>query len=264
MINQQSIYNAQPVNHRSSDNGPMSIELGKRIKAAREAKGWDQVELGRKFGVTKSAVNQWESGKNVPDQRKQSRLAQLLDLDPEMVRALAAGEIPGRSGMSDQPALFDAPPQSPPPRVVPPPSPQIQFDRPDIPVWASAAAGDGEADAEGAMIITAEPIDYIRRSERTANVPNPWAFHVVGNSMLERLAQGDQVIINPAMPLLPGADCVFIHQAADGIMYALVKRLLRASGDVWRVRQLNPEQDFQLSRRKWSKAYRIAEIRPRM
>lgn len=140
------------------------------------------------------------------------------------------------------------------------PSTMSMSDRPDIPVWASVAAGDGE----GSMILTAEPIDYIRRTERTANVRDPWAFHIVGDSMLERLAQGDQVIINPAMPLLPGADCVFVHQADDGIMYGLVKRLLRANADVWRVRQLNPAKDFELGRRKWSKAYRIAEIRPRM
>jgi phage repressor protein C with HTH and peptisase S24 domain len=132
--------------------------------------------------------------------------------------------------------------------------------RADIPVWASAAAGDGD----GSMILTSEPIDYIKRTERTARVKDPFAFHVIGESMLERLAQGDQVIVNTAMPLLPMTDCVFIHQADDGMMYALVKRLLRATGETWRVRQLNPAKDFELSRRKWSKAYRIAEIRPRM
>lgn len=235
----------------------MSIELGKLIKAAREAKDWDQVQLGRHFGITKSAVNQWESGRNTPDQKKQNRLAQLLDLDPDQVRALAAGEAWPRTG--EQTSLLDpAKLASSPPALVP--APPRSSDRPDIPVWASVAAGDGE----GAMILTAEPIDYIRRSERTLSVPNPWAFHIVGDSMLERLAQGDQVVINPAMPLLPMTDCVFVHQADDGMMYGLVKRLLRANADVWRVRQLNPVKDFELPRRKWSKAYRIAEIRPRM
>ncbi len=306
----------------------MSRELGRHIRAAREAKGWDQVALGRQFGVTKSAVNQWESGKNVPDQKKQYRLAQLLDLDPDMVRALATGEpwprapeqasflAPAstspaeasgargaagrgtartaakagasgntlRDGGSDAlPARADAEaaafpalsrpagaaraagpigaahglPFEPVGRV---PQAAGALAVADIPVWASAAAGDGE----GAMILTAEPIDYIRRSERMVNVRDPWAFHVVGDSMLERLAPGDQVVINPAMPLLPMTDCVFVHQAEDGNLYALVKRLLRANADAWRVRQLNPARDFDLSRRKWTKAYRIAEIRPRM
>lgn len=148
-----------------------------------------------------------------------------------------------RPGLSEAPASFTPPP-----------------DKPDIPVWASVAAGDGD----GEMILTAEPIDYIRRSERTLNVRDPWAFHVVGDSMLERLAQGDQVVINPALPLLPGSDCVFVHQGEDGVLYGLVKRLLRVAPETWRVRQFNPAKDYELSRKKWAKAYRIAEIRPRM
>jgi hypothetical protein len=235
----------------------MSAELGKLIKTAREAKGWDQIELGRHFGVTKSAVNQWESGKNVPDQRKQPRLAQLLEVDPNMVRALAAGEKwppePKQASF-----LMDRPARRP--LAEPATAPPVPMGRADIPVWASAAAGDDD----GAMILTSEPIDYIKRTERTATVTDPWAFHVIGDSMLERLAQGDQVVINPAMPLLPMTDCVFVHQSEDGNLYALVKRLLRATPDVWRVRQLNPAKDFELSRRKWAKVYRIAEIRPRM
>ena len=36
--------------------------LGNRIKAAREARGLTQPELGKMVGVSKSAVNQWENG----------------------------------------------------------------------------------------------------------------------------------------------------------------------------------------------------------
>lgn len=237
----------------------MSIELGRILRKAREAKGLDQVQLGKMFGISKSAVNLWESGTNAPDHKKHVRLGQVLDLDPRMIGALAAGEKwppePDQSSLALSPRTPRGPSEQPvameplaPPAILP-----------DIPVWASAAAGDGD----GATILTSEPIDYIKRTERTANVRDPWAFHVVGDSMLERLAQGDQIVINPAMPLLPLTDCVFVHQADDGVMYALVKRLLRANADVWRVRQLNPAKDFELSRKKWSKAYRIAEIRPR-
>lgn len=179
-------------------------------------------------------------------------------------RSVSIAELQGASpppgGLIHQPSLFVESPARPSeqPRMPPPPS---LLDKPDIPVWASAAAGDGD----GAVIyINDEPIDYIRRSERTAAVKDPWAFHVIGESMLERLAQGDQIIVSPALPLLPSTDCVFVHQSEDGNLYALVKRLLRANSDVWRVRQLNPAKDFDLSRKKWTKAYRIAEIRPRM
>lgn len=70
-------------------------------------------------------------------------------------------------------------------------------------------------------------------------------------------------LLNPSLPQRPGDDCIFINQAADGTMSGLVKRLLRASADHWRIRQLNPQRDFDLSKKKWSRAYRIAETRHR-
>jgi len=225
--------------------------IGKRIEAAMIAARKKPVDIARHLKISESAVSQWFGKDTGPKSARLSDLARFLGTT---VDALAQDD--------DRPAVqtsFLPPPvQIVRPSLEPPPAAMNQG--PDIPVWASAAAGDGD----GAMLITAEPIDYIRRSERMVAVKDPWAFHIVGDSMLERLAGGDQVVINPAMPLLPMTDCVFVHQAEDGVIYALAKRLLRASGDNWRVRQLNPAKDFDLSRRKWSKAYRIAEIRPRM
>ena len=40
---------------------------GKRIKAARNAKGLSQEQLGAKLGVSFQAVSTWETGKNIPD-----------------------------------------------------------------------------------------------------------------------------------------------------------------------------------------------------
>ena len=138
-------------------------------------------------------------------------------------------------------------------------APGLAPDRRDIPVWASAAAGD----EDGTMLLTDSPIDYIRRSETMVGVANPFAFYIVGDSMLERFAQGDQAMVNLSLPPRPGDDCIFINQAADGTMFGLVKRLLRSSVDRWQVRQLNPRRDFDLSKKKWSRAYRIAETRHR-
>lgn len=222
--------------------------IGKRIEEAMRAAKKRPVDIANHFKITESAVSQWFTKDTGPKTTRLSDLAAFLKTSVDFLTR-------------DEPAQasFLPPPAAPPPPVGQQ-STSEALEKPDIPVWASAAAGD----AEGSMIITSEPIDYIRRSERMMNVKDPWAFHIIGDSMLERLAQGDQVVINPAMPLLPMTDCVFVHHAQDGQHYALVKRLLRASGDTWRVRQLNPARDFELSRRKWSKAYRIAEIRPRI
>jgi phage repressor protein C with HTH and peptisase S24 domain len=128
--------------------------------------------------------------------------------------------------------------------------------RPDVPVWASAEAGQ-----DGAMVLVNDPIDYIRRSERMQGVKNPFAFYVIGGSMSPAIEHGDQVVVNPVVPVRPGADCVFIQEDENGTMLALVKRLLRVSPDHWRVRQFNPPRDFDLPKKKWGRALVITEKR---
>src|SRR6185437_13713465 len=149
------------------------------------------------FNISKSAVNQWESGKNIPDQRKIAALAEKLELDPALLVRLAG--IPA-AGMSPVP--------SPP-------------GRPDIPVWASAEAG-----ADGAMVLINDPIDWIRRSERMQGVQKPFAFYVIGSSMSPAIEHGDQVVVNPSLLPAVGKDHVFLQTQEDGTILALVKRLL--------------------------------------
>src|SRR5205085_4088440 len=100
---------------------------------------------------------------------------------------------------------------------------------PDVRVWAS-----GEAGQDGILLLTSEPIDYIRRSERTQGVKGPFAFYMIGSSMSPAIENGDQLVVNPALPIRTGGDCVFIHEES-GTQHAIVKRLLRVSADHWRV-----------------------------
>jgi phage repressor protein C with HTH and peptisase S24 domain len=79
--------------------------------------------------------------------------------------------------------------------------------------------------------------------------------------MSPAIEHGDQVVVNPVVPVRPGADCVFLHEDGNGTMMALVKRLLRQSAEHWRVRQFNPPRDFDLSKKKWTKALVITEKR---
>ena len=222
-------------------------ELGDAIRAGREKRGLTQAELAAEFGISKSAVNQWESGKNVPDQRKLGKLVQLIGLDP----AVAAG-VPGAGGGAANAALAAEPDDSDATRA--PTHTRVSREtptngRPDIPVWASAEAGH-----DGAMVLVNDPIDYIRRSERMLGVRSPFAFYVIGSSMSPAIEHGDQVVIHPNLPPQPGKDHVFLQEQADGTMLALVKRLLRSTTTTWKVRQFNPAKDFDLDRSQWQKA----------
>ena len=47
------------------------------IKEARERAGLTQAQVGKKLGITDSAVNQWEAGKAFPNTKRLIALAEL-------------------------------------------------------------------------------------------------------------------------------------------------------------------------------------------
>ena len=225
--------------------------LAERVTAEREAKGWSQERLAeevtrRGFKIGQSAIGNIESGTS-----KQPKcivqLGAALGVSPEWLQKGKGDKFAGV-------ARAASPAPAEPVQTISPV--QATEGKPDVPVWASAQAGD-----DGAMILTSEPIDYIRRSEKMQGVRSPFAFYVIGDSMSPAVDHGDQVVINPGLPPQPSKDHVFIHQQADGTMLALVKRLVRSSGSFWRVRQFNPAKDFDLSKAKWTKAMVITEKR---
>lgn len=192
----------------------------------------------------------------------QAGLARAMGKDAAAVNRMLKGDR--QIKLSEVPAILGyleaVPPGGDPTKAytqmvkrLPPPAEQGPA---EVPVWASAEAG-----SDGAMVLTSEPIDYIRRSERMQGVKNPFAFYVIGSSMSPAIEHGDQVVVNPAVPVRPGVDCVFVHEDGSGTMLALVKRLLRSGPDSWRVRQFNPAKDFDLSKKKWAKALCITEKR---
>lgn len=191
--------------------------------------GYSQAGLARALGKDAAAVNRMLKGE----------------------RQIKANELPVITGY-----LKTAPPGNPEDGYAQPIRPVHAGERADVPVWASAEAG-----SDGAILLTSEPIDYIRRSERMQGVKNPFAFYVIGSSMSPAIEHGDQVVVNPTIPVRPGTDCVFVHDDGNGTMRALVKRLLKTAADHWRVRQYNPPRDFDLPKKKWPRALMITEKR---
>jgi SOS-response transcriptional repressor LexA len=124
-------------------------------------------------------------------------------------------------------------------------------DRTDLPVYASAEGGGG------AIIITNEPIDFVRRPAPLISVRDGYGCYVIGDSMSPAYEQGDLLLVHPGRPVRPGDDCVFVHSQGDGSQHALVKRLLRISPEKWRVRQFNPAKDFDLDRGQWQRVQLI-------
>ena len=124
-------------------------------------------------------------------------------------------------------------------------------ERADLPVYASAEGGGG------AIVITSEPIDFVRRPEPLLSVRDGYGCYVIGDSMSPAYEQGDLLLIHPGKPVRPGDDCVFVREQTDGTQHALVKRLLRTTTEKFRVRQFNPARDFDLDRAQWTKVQLI-------
>lgn len=59
-------------------------EIGRRIKRAREKRGWTQLQLAMEANVSPSSVTRWEAGK-LPPVRELIRLADLLEIPPDQL-----------------------------------------------------------------------------------------------------------------------------------------------------------------------------------
>ena len=150
------------------------------------------------------------------------------------------------------------PPAPPTPRRAPQPAAPLDQRRRDMPVWAAVQGGE-----QGAMLITTAPIDWIARPRQLEDV-DAFAVFLIGDSMSPRYDHGDQLYIHPHRPPKGGDDCLFIQQVDETSFLALAKTLLRPGTDKWRVKQFNPEREFDLDRRKWIKAWKIVGKMNRM
>ena len=56
-------------------------EVGRRLKAARRAKHWTQLDFALKMGRSPASVSRWERG-YLPPVRELMRIAEMLEVDP--------------------------------------------------------------------------------------------------------------------------------------------------------------------------------------
>jgi transcriptional regulator with XRE-family HTH domain len=65
-------------------------EIGRRIAAARDAKGWTQLDLAYEAGKSPSTISRWERGE-LPTVRELMRIAGILEVPAEqLVEPIAA------------------------------------------------------------------------------------------------------------------------------------------------------------------------------
>lgn len=221
------------------------MSIGDRVKMLRERMGLSQPELAARLGgVKQQSINQLERNK-VERPRYLLELASVLGVDPRWLETgLGAGpDLPHSASTENA--------EHPPTNAVILPDPPVLGPK-DLPVYGAAEGGPA-----GAMLVTMDPIEWVRRPEPLLQVKGAYAVYVVGDSMSPAYEQGDMILVHPAKPPRGGDDVLLCRHEPDGRMHSLVKRLLRASEGRWRVRQYNPPKEFDLPKTEWQRALLI-------
>lgn len=61
-------------------------QSGQYIRLIRESRNWSQAQLGKRLGVNRQAVSNWEVGRRHPSITALARLVQLAHVTPEYIR----------------------------------------------------------------------------------------------------------------------------------------------------------------------------------
>jgi phage repressor protein C with HTH and peptisase S24 domain len=122
----------------------------------------------------------------------------------------------------------------------------------DLPVYGAAQGGSG-----GAMLVSSDPIQWLGRPDPLQTVRSGYGVYVVGESMIPAYEQGDIALVHPSLPPRRNSDVILTRHDPDGSLHVLVKRLIGWTEDAWRVRQYNPEREFDLPRALWREVQTI-------
>ena len=115
----------------------------------------------------------------------------------------------------------------------------------DLPLYATVEAG------EGAVVMSSDPVDEIRRPAPLATVKGAYGVIVSGESMVPALRPGDIVLIHPHLPPKVEDICLFISER-NGEFVATIKEYVGQTKDHWKVKRYKPEEkEFTLRKSEW-------------
>lgn len=208
----------------------MTNEFGIAVREEREKRGWSQQHLADLAHTTQASIDRIERGA-VGRSRSAPEVAAVLD-------------IPFPLGTTSQQGAVNQAQQDPIPRE------QLVGGN-DLPIYASVRGGA----IDDSILVSPEPIDYVKRPEPLAKAKNGYGIYVVGDSMEPAYRQGDLALIHPNLPARAGDEVVICSLDSNGEYYAVIKLLTRVTADKWHLRQYNPPPgepaDFTLDRTEW-------------
>jgi len=140
-------------------------------------------------------------------------------------------------------------------------------DRPkDVPVLGTPACGDAELDGKHVETIEIDGIiDHVRRPQALDGRQDVYAIMPQGFSMIPRFEPGDIAYVECKPPRIGDYAVVQLRgpagdEAADRIVSALLKRLVRQSADWVDLEQFNPPFEFRVERARIAKMDRVIRL----
>lgn len=225
------------------------MEWFEKIRAKRKAMGWSQDDLAEAVGISQAAILKIEKG-GVRKSRYTALIASRLGIPTEevadgVIESVAAPE--GRNKIIGYGAELYRRPEI---------AEMLGFGG-EIPVFASAEAGDGQ------LLIGPERIGTIPRPDPLQGIPEGFGVYVVGESMEPEYEAGDTALVHPKLPVVPNTTCIFYASDPNRPeqQRAMIKRLVKITRESWLVRQWNPPLgepgEFALPRSEWPVCWRV-------
>jgi transcriptional regulator with XRE-family HTH domain len=196
------------------------MAIAGNVARYRKERGLSQEQLARRVGVRQNTIAAIESGLT-----KKSKYL------PDIARVL---EVP----------LFDLDAGEGAHRTPTIPGADLVRAR-DLPLYATVEAG------EGAVVMSSDPVDEVRRPAPLATVKGAYGVIVSGESMVPALRPGDTALIHPHLPPKVEDICLFISEK-NGEFVATIKEYVGQTKDHWRVKRYKPEEkEFTLRKSEW-------------
>lgn len=218
-----------------------AMKAGEVIRDARKKRGWSQLALGERVGVSQVAIKKIEKGETIKSKHL-AKIAQLLELDLSLLDpAMSPDRIPIEQNFTSRDRTT---------KILRLEQDQI-LGKHDLPVFGMAQGG------QGALVLSNQPFRAIARPHSLHGIEGAFGILIIGSSMFPEYREGDIAYVDPHAPPRVGDACLF-QSEEHGTMSATIKYLDRSthhSEEFWCVRQQNPEKKFQLKKSEWQTCY---------
>ena len=237
------------------------MNIGERIKTLRSEKRWTQARLAKEVRDRGGSLSQSQlSAIEAADDIRPGSLPELAAALGTTVEHLVGSPIgtpsASKSKSDHDPVMSD--PQILHHRMgaidAPPPPPHRSGMKRDVPVLGVSFGGPG-----GEFSMNGETIDHVLRPSRFENRKDLFALYVMGSSMEPRFFAGDLIYLEANRPARVG-DFIVVEMKPTGPhpeKPAFVKQFTGEAGGKLKLRQFNPNKDFDIPRDKVFKIYRV-------